>query len=187
MLGGATVLEPTTLVQPARRPLPGRRVDDMGGFAELLQSAVNEGAADSYSAKRRETRYNAHARIEVRLAGESESAPGIIRDISEAGVGFATHGAFGEEDEVELRLWPAEGMGWVRARIEYVATGLRGNIVGARFERRLPSPIVPEHEPEPAGASPASPTGGRRMKWWLLTLAGAAACAAWINWTRFWP
>jgi len=138
----------------------------------LLDMARAQGRPDQYPGKRKGTRINVALPFEATLDPDSTSVPWNVHlhNISEKGFACWSRKKIKVGDRFYLRESPAEHPSqWLPAQVSHCGAGLRGFLIGARFDFSPPGTSNPNFlslekpsPPHPAAPSPASIAGVRR-------------------------
>ncbi len=102
----------------------------------LISVAREQGRPDSYTGKRRWTRYALGVRLEVTVNPDKLGHTWLARthNISGGGLGFWSNQQVAKGTEIWLREWSEQPGGtWVPARVTYCTLGIGGYLVGVAF------------------------------------------------------
>ena len=134
---------------------------DGAGLAALMSRALQVNDADTYNAKRDALRFDFEAPLEIRTETDQESEQTLcvkMENISQRGVAFWTHFDLEIGTALDIREWTSSGERmWLPASVAHSTRGLRGFLIGARFDEPLPefpSTAEVEFADPPDDASP---------------------------------
>jgi len=132
-----------------------------------LEDASRAHRGDVYSGKRDETRFKKPIQLDAKLfdTDGSRTVMATMHNISCTGIAFWVRHEVELGTTVEVRECdPSNQISWVSATVTHCRQGLRGFVVGARFEHPLAEPPPDWNEsmadlhPAPAQPEPAEPT-----------------------------
>ncbi len=111
----------------------------------LVKAAQQVGRGDPYQGKRERTRFSAGMKLEVTLdpLNSGASYHVTMQNVSEGGFAFWSKRELRPETVIRVREFsPGVENEWVAAEVRHCTTGLRGYLVGAKFEN--PVPVEPQ-------------------------------------------
>lgn len=104
----------------------------------LVDAASRDGAADDYGGKRLDTRFAAGMLLDLSTDPEDPSASwsGQMHNISDGGISFWSKRQLACRSNVYIREFAHEGSNtWFLTRVAHCTFGIRGYLIGARFDR----------------------------------------------------
>ncbi|MFH0983357.1 MAG: PilZ domain-containing protein, partial [Planctomycetota bacterium] len=131
-------------------------------IARLVAAAREQGEPDVYAAKRRWPRYAIGMPIEFTMDPQCPTSAGlaVTHNISGGGVGFWSH----RELAAETAVWIHQSEGepraiWLPGTVAHCTRGIRGYLIGVRFDLPAPQDISATDSARRRTATPDGPAG----------------------------
>lgn len=121
----------------------------------LVDAASRDGTADDYGGKRLDTRFAAGMLLDLSTDPEDPSASwsGQMHNISDEGIGFWSKRQLVCRSNVYIREFAHQGSNpWLLARVAHCAFGIRGYLIGARFDQEAGQESL--DQPRPTAEQP---------------------------------
>ena len=115
--------------------------DDSNELVRLVSSAQESGQSDQYAGKRTSLRFKAGMQLDVTSDPDDPSAihSALMHNVSTGGIAFWSRHQWRRGERVNVRQYCSDHSArWLAARICHCTTGIRGYLIGARFESPLP-------------------------------------------------
>lgn len=133
--------KPAVVVPSASAPANAAKPDSSELVTRLVQRAMEAGELDHYEGKRQWRRFRAGLQLEATV--DPSNPRGIMsvlmHDVSGGGAAFWCKQGLELHQTVYLRDWTEAGASdWVAGRVAHVTGGLRGYLIGIRFDNPLP-------------------------------------------------
>ncbi len=149
---------------------------------DLLLEASTQGVQDEFLVRRRWQRHCHDSRLEWRCE-DDELHPATLADVSSGGLAVWVREKIPRGTEIHIRRWPgARGdHGWISGVVRHCEQGLKGYLVGVRFDAPVEFSFSPPVVEQPVENLAAKRMPRRQAAWplWLLLLTLLGASGYW--------
>lgn len=111
--------------------------DEEQEITRLVTSASEQGGGDDHAGHRTTTRFAAGMQLDVTTEPTplAEPWPVIMHNVSDGGFAFWSKKQIFKRDSIWVREFSADNGGtWLPAHVTHCTVGIRGYLVGARFD-----------------------------------------------------